>query len=132
MRYLKSKIMTKIIIYVFVIIHCLPASRHWIRSIQIVNIIISLRTQCASIILIKQASFFYWTNITSSCQRITKDSKAKDHIFPAVIITLSYLIKNCLSKCRGSCLQQNFVNLVFRKISWDICVYWSLIVQVHI
>ena len=132
MRYLKSKIMTKIIIHIFVIIHCLPASRHWIRSIQIVNIIISLRTQCASIILIKQASFFYWANITSSCPKITKGPPAEDRIFSAVIMTLPQLIINCLSKCDGSCLHLNCVRQSLRKISWDKCVYWSLVVQVYI
>ena len=77
-------------------------------------------------------SLFYWTNISSSYHVITKDPPTEDHIFPTVIIALSYLIINCLSKCDGSCLHQNFVNWVFRKISWDFCVYWSLIVQVQI
>ena len=77
-------------------------------------------------------SLFYWTNISSSYHVITKDPPTEDHIFPTVIIALSYLIVNCLSKCDGSCLHQNFVSLGTRKISWNFCVYWSLIVQIHI
>ena len=130
MRYLKSKIITKIIIYISHIIFFHPVSRQWIRSIQRANIIIFFRIPSTTLILIKQMSSIYWTNISSSSIIITEDSPAEDHIFPTVIITLPQLIINCLTNCDGSCLHQNFVLLGFRKIPRDVCVYWSLIVQI--
>ena len=77
-------------------------------------------------------SRFFWTNICKSILLISKYPPAEDCIFPTVIITLPQLIINCLSKCDGSCLHLNCVRQSLRKISWDKCVYWSLVVQVYI